>query len=112
MSWHQAQDECTKWGGNLVTIRSPYENTYFLNQLKGRSIREAWIGLNDEKVEGEFVWVSGAQNFFTNWNALTHEPSGGRSENCGEIITEKYWNGAWNDLPCGYQRNFVCERMV
>ena len=53
LSWHQAQDECVKWGGHLVTVRSPYENNYFVDQMKKRGMGITWIGINDEKVEGE-----------------------------------------------------------
>merc|ERR1712013_281528 len=103
LSWHQAQDECIKWGGHLVTVRSPYENNYFVDQMKKRKWREAWIGINDEKVEGEFVWVSGVQNFYTNWYA--GEPNGGRNENCGEIVLR---HGCWNDSVCRSHYNFIC----
>ena len=101
-----------KWGGDLVTIRSPYENTYLANQMTKRKMDRAWIGLNDEKVEGKFVWVSGVQNFYTNWHGETKEPNGGRRENCGETVAGYNWNGAWNDNICGIQNNFICEKMM
>ena len=74
-----------------------------------RKMDRAWIGLNDEKVEGEFAWVSGVQNFYTNWHGQTNEPNGGRRENCGTIVLA--WNGAWNDDTCGSPNDFICEKM-
>ena len=59
MSWHQAQDECIKWGGHLVTVRSPYENNYFVTFGHcSFALRKQLFRRSDEetKVEGSLDW--------------------------------------------------------
>ena len=85
--------------------------------MKERKIETAWIGLNDIRVEGQYVWVSGVQNSYINWRKIgpNPEPNGGRKENCGQIVelfNGYHWEGLWNDYTCGTQLNFICEKMV
>ena len=64
----------------------------------------AWIGLNDQASEGNFVWADADAATYRNWNASEPNDSGG--EDCVEMQT----TGVWNDLGCGdNSRSFVCE---
>jgi hypothetical protein len=69
-----------------------------------------WIGLNDQLVEGSFVWDHGEPN---NWNLFNlGEPNGGTRENCALIVTNSYdgsMYGSWVDSECGGTYSYVCE---
>ncbi|GEM_PF-5246874 len=66
MTWVQAEDEARSLGGHLATVSG--RNIAAVNELNnwfGATFRvddpgdELWIGLNDAKVSGKFVWSSG-----------------------------------------------------
>ena len=109
LAWSEANAECKKWGGNLLTIKSRVENDYFKKEMIRRNMGwEVWIGLTDEKEEGDFIWTSNEEGFYCNW--LEGEPNGGRAENCVHLIPSM--DGRWNDISCtpDVKANFVCER--
>ena len=64
MTWHEAEAFAVGLGGNLATVRSQFEHDWLLSIF---GFQELWIGLNDEAVEGSFVWSSGESVTFTNW---------------------------------------------
>ena len=56
MTWHEAEAFAVELGGNLATVRSQFEHDWLLSIFGNQ---ELWIGLNDQAVEGSFVWSSG-----------------------------------------------------
>ena len=66
------------------------------------------MGLTDEMVEGDWRWLgSGAHAYFTDW--LPGEPNSEHGgEDCVEFMSSN--NYGWNDEPCSYQFNPLCER--
>ncbi len=72
-----------------------------------------WIGLNDRKTEGRFVWVgSKTKMSFTYWHP--HNPDGkgrnklfGLEEDCVEIGGNDGFK--WNDNACSMKYYFLCE---
>ncbi|WP_411868981.1 lectin-like protein [Vulcanococcus limneticus] len=65
-TWTEGQAKAVSLGGNLVTINS-YEENQWLNQAYGQLHSSYWMGINDIKTEGMWVWVSGEQVDYTNW---------------------------------------------
>ena len=63
-----------------------------------------WIGLNDQAVEGTFVWQDGSTPNYTNWQS--GQPDQGSRANCG--LKSKN-DGRWKDGICGIPRKFVCS---
>ncbi|KAJ8320518.1 hypothetical protein KUTeg_002105, partial [Tegillarca granosa] len=49
-SWTYASEDCTKKGGNLVTIANMEEQNFIMNSLKHLRFfgTGVWIGLNDK----------------------------------------------------------------
>ena len=45
-TWDNAQDSCKNEGGNLVSIRDPFEQAY-VSLIKTGSISSEWIGLKN-----------------------------------------------------------------
>lgn len=101
-SWTEAEANSVALGGHLVTIEDEAENTWLAKVFRN-DVYNAYIGLNDEAVEGEWRWSSGINSSFFNWNS--NEPN-----NPGDTATSDYvlihilssheWygaNGTWND---------------
>ncbi len=66
LTWTQAEALAVSHGGHLATVRSAAENAW-LHQVFTPA--RFWIGLNDELVEGQWVWSSGESVAYTNWGA-------------------------------------------
>ncbi|KAL0961808.1 hypothetical protein UPYG_G00331960 [Umbra pygmaea] len=54
MKWTQSRDRCVSMGGHLVIITSQEEQTFLDSHTEGMT---HWIGLNDMKTEGRWLWV-------------------------------------------------------
>lgn len=98
-NWTQAEAfAVSNLGGHLATINDSDENEWVRVNILGfdATDRRGFIGLNDEAVEGNFVWSSGEPVTYTNWN--TGEPSNsGGTEDYAEMFGST--GGFWNDVP-------------
>lgn len=69
----------------------------------------SWIGGNDIETEGQFVWGHSITPFtFTNW-----EPENPDDKNYQIKIrdcVDIFYDGQWNDRPCDFLANFICEK--
>uniref|UniRef100_A0ACB8EJS7 Uncharacterized protein n=2 Tax=Sphaerodactylus townsendi TaxID=933632 RepID=A0ACB8EJS7_9SAUR len=93
MHWSSAKKFCEDRDGYLVSINDDIEQT-FLDSNKKASWY--WIGLNDMKSEGNFVWLDGSPLTYRHWS-LFQPDDHDTGEDCGMMKTD----GAWNDYPCG-----------
>ena len=67
---------------------------------------QAWIGLNDQKVEGKFEWIINHNSKYTNWyNGLPN----GYSNSYQDCVAIYYSDGSWWDSYCSVTYNFICE---
>jgi hypothetical protein len=57
-SWTASEAESVSLGGHLATINDASEDTWVFNTFAAPN-RMLWIGLNDVRSEGVFVWSSG-----------------------------------------------------
>lgn len=104
-TWRDAEAQAVKLGGHLATVRSKAEQDWIVNTFYGwggDTNRSLWIGLNDSRTEGQFVWTSGEPVTYTNWRS--GEPNDAFGD---EDYTEMMIDGAmrgqpdfgqWNDL--------------
>lgn len=100
MTGSQAQAFAQNLGANLVSIQSAQENQCILSSLNAiNQTGTIWIGLNDEAVEGTFVWYDQSPVTYTNWAPGEPNNQGG-SENCVQIYPGGTAPGTWNDLSC------------
>ena len=99
MTGSQAQAFAQNLGANLVSIQSLAENNCILTALNtlGQT-GTIWIGLNDEQVEGTFVWYDQSPVSYTNW--APGEPNNSGNEDCVQIYPGGSNPGTWNDLSC------------
>ncbi len=99
-----AQSTAASINGTLAVIDSPSLMSSLLGAMQEvNPTAQAYFGLNDITVEGNFVYPNGEPVIFTNWNA--GEPNNSGDEDCVEILT----NGLWNDIPCNTLRYAVYE---
>ena len=63
-----------------------------------------WIGVDDTKIEGTFVYGDNLPIIWNKWNI--EEPNGDRNENCVEFQGD---NGNWNDASCFIKNPSICE---
>ena len=106
-NYQQALDDAVAEGGHLFTPRSRMENAAGGGLVYGTS---AWIGLNDNAAEGDWVLIDGAGESvwsgmgtdaggtpvggnYHNWNGGGEPNNAGAGENGGQILS----NGRWND---------------
>ena len=105
--WNSANTACRSYGYELITIDDASENTFAVDEGISRGWTAnawvAWIGLNDQASEGSYVWSSGGGSGYTNWNS--GEPNNSGNEDCTELYTAY----TWNDLPCSYSLQYICE---
>ena len=103
-SWENAMAYSRLLGGHLVTVPDIATNAYLAERLLNESnAPSAWIGLNDIKVEGVYVWDSGAPLIYTNWsrwspNNNSNSPRDRRGED--HVCIQR--NYQWNDMN-GYE---------
>ncbi|KAI1887912.1 hypothetical protein AGOR_G00195370 [Albula goreensis] len=107
-TWSESRQYCKDRGGDLVTIKST-EKQVFLNGFMKRN--HFWIGLSDRGTEGTWKWVDGTALTKGYWKR--GEPNDADSaEDCATSEPETTPLNNWNDMPCGVNRHWVCERSV
>ncbi|KAK0136280.1 CD209 antigen-like protein D [Merluccius polli] len=101
-NWTASRDDCLERDADLAVINSREEQEFVSRQLGSYW---TWIGLSDGDTEGTWKWVDGTIMTSSFW--LSNQPNdAGRGQDC--VATG--WN-AWNDLPCGEQHRWICEKV-
>ena len=101
-TYDEAVSHCISISGILTEPRNDIEADQVWDFVNHKVV---WIGINDKDEENKFIYESNGQEAsFTRWS--THEPNGGRGENCAMTWTEV----GWNDGGCGGTLPFVCEK--
>ncbi|XP_053441977.1 mannose-binding protein C [Nycticebus coucang] len=91
---------CAQFQASVATPRNAKENTAIQNLAK----EETFLGITDERTEGQFMDLTGRTVTYTNWNE--GEPNNvGSQEHCTVLLKD----GRWNDIPCINSFLAVCE---
>jgi len=100
-NWTASQAEAVTLGGNLVTINDLAENNWVVSQFSnfGNVARALWIGLNDAKSEGAFVWASGEQVSYRNWGSGEPNNHLGLEDWVHIFPSTDFRFRRWNDAP-------------
>jgi serine/threonine protein kinase len=69
LSWKAAKTNCESLGGHLVVIDAIAENQFIAGLMSKAGALDAWIGITDEAVEGEWRTVTGQRQIYTNWSS-------------------------------------------
>lgn len=109
-TYQAAYDDCIAKGGTLSTPLKGDENDQLYDYVR-KSIgpeEPIWLGINDMVTDGNWVDMTGGGLRFKNWETeITHQPDGGRGQNCAALSTTA--NGKWFDENCRDQKASVCE---
>jgi hypothetical protein len=112
VTWHTAKKHAGQNNGYLVVITTPEENDFIIQLTKKATNSEGaevWIGLNDEKLEGDWRWVSGEKITFQNW--ASGEPNNHSYAVLGgsEHFVHTWKDGKWNDYSGDARIPFIVE---
>lgn len=109
-TFHSANDDCIAKGGTLSIPLSVDENDQLFAYVRQTIGPEGyiWLGINDILMEGQWIDQTGSTQRFKNWESeITHQPDGGRSQNCA--ILSSTANGKWFDEDCRAEKASVCQ---
>ncbi len=103
LTFFQATFACQIKGEYLATLTSAEELAVVSKQLKGA---EVWIGGQDVKQEGSFVWENGEPWTYAPWK--TGEPGDhADQDDCVELTDEP---PRFDDEDCNKKQGYLCER--
>ncbi|KAK1889721.1 Macrophage mannose receptor 1 [Dissostichus eleginoides] len=102
LTWYEAQSFCRLKYTDLATVNNMSDKKDLVNTL-GSHVTYIWIGLRRGNTH-RWMWSDGrGPAHYTRWNVGEPNTNKG-SEPCGEMTV----GGRWNDIPCGYERDFAC----
>ena len=101
-TWLTAESNCSEMNSDLVTVRNQEENVFIQHRhFSDRS----WIGLNDRRAEGSFVWTTKEISSFRFW--APKQPNNWNNEDCVHTLGVRH-GYTWNDVPCDNCFKFTC----
>ncbi|XP_013397759.1 uncharacterized protein LOC106164412 [Lingula anatina] len=107
-SWSEADYECSRLNGKLITLHSEDETSFVVAHFSVKTTGSSWGGLVKD-LKGGWGWKSGEPLDYVNWNDGEpndyRAPDSDERENCMELVR----SGKWNDLNCFNKRGYVCK---
>jgi cysteine-rich repeat protein len=101
--WQSAEDACVARGGHLAAISSQGEFDLVDQQDLSDDV---WLGGTDAANEGTWLWTNGEPWGFTHWDGGEPSNTGG---NGGEDCLIERPDTTWNDDPCSFSKDYLCE---
>jgi hypothetical protein len=124
VSWSAARADCQNRGGDLASIHSATDTTDVKAAIRNaglppvnlaRTNPGVWIGLNDAKSEGTWVWSDDSSHKYRNW--IPNNPNDwGNNEDAAVVLSD----GRWNDVHLSGQTpntqgweatGYVCQQL-
>ncbi|XP_029441205.1 C-type lectin domain family 11 member A [Rhinatrema bivittatum] len=110
-SYAAAQQLCHGRGGSLAMPADQQEYAalaQYVHDALSPFNWPVWIGINDQRSEGMYLYESGHRVSFFNWykDHLVTQPNGGTVENCISVSSD---DGKWWDNDCSRRMYYVCE---
>ncbi|XP_061145851.1 C-type mannose receptor 2-like [Syngnathus typhle] len=99
-TWQQAQDNCQRLHGNLISITN-YEEQRFVHGY-AMSLPSLWLGADVSTTEDDAQWSDGSP--FTYIHSSADDAEGGK---CLSLITD---SGDWKHNTCDEKRSYVCKK--
>jgi hypothetical protein len=117
--FHEAEKFARGLFGHLATINDAAENEWVRQNLVLPGIPQfaAYIGLNDEAVEGVFTWISTEASTYTNWAPGAPRGPGSEFYDFAMMAPDGLWGPAGNidavaivEVPCTGDLNDDAKR--
>ncbi|XP_051992563.1 CD209 antigen-like protein C [Xyrauchen texanus] len=113
-SWQESQSYCKRNGGHLAIIHTAEEQSFIWNLLPRGHWNAYWIGVSDDKAEGDWYWVDGTKLDGGFWEE--GEPNNHIDEDCGYMvkteILSRVATKSWYDAPCFMSWPWICEKVT
>ena len=111
LSFEDAANHCNTLGGKLFEPQNlaTYEKVYEIAKKFGTL---GWIGIEDLKHEGEFVYHSTQKAIsFSQWRSTQPDNNSYYGyEHCAELYWFRNRGGQWNDGNCDNEYKSICEK--
>jgi hypothetical protein len=105
LPWEEAQLACLELGWQLATPADDEQQEGLWRYAQPLE-HVFWLGLSDREVEGQWVWIDGADVAYGNWDYGEPNDYGYYGEDCAAIRG----TGAWDDRHCEEAYGLACER--
>ncbi|KAM5236484.1 mannose-binding protein A-like [Ctenodactylus gundi] len=100
MPFHKVKALCAELQATVATPKNAEEN----RAVQDVAQHTAYLGITDEAMEGQFMYVTGGRLAYSNWKQ--QEPNDFKSgEDCVVILKD----GLWNDISCSSSHEAICE---
>jgi len=112
LNFNDAEKFCNAKGGHLASAQTKADFQEIANIAKKGQGKAIWIGLNDQRQEGVYMWTDGAKYNRFALDFIEGEPNNwGSGEDC---IAFRGDTGDYrlNDFPCAEKFPFICEDRV
>ncbi|XP_046840736.1 lectin-like isoform X1 [Xenia sp. Carnegie-2017] len=110
--WLNARQYCLDKGADLAVPFSKANNDYLYSIMSKKGINKTFIGLfkTAPGLGSKFYKTDGHIQDFFYWGNMQPCNLGG-NEDCVEMIASDpfYTGGIHNDVPCSYERHFICH---
>ncbi|XP_060069290.1 lithostathine-1-beta-like [Ylistrum balloti] len=121
-NWDDARKDCNKRSGNLVQVVNQDIQDFIVKTLRDVlhwDRHGVWIGATDKDVEQKWMWVTGQELTWSNWqpgegpqhtDGFLFVPSH-HSEDCAQIRLDDPL-GRWHDYRCdgvGIHYSYICQ---
>uniref|UniRef100_UPI0037E779BD CD209 antigen-like protein E n=1 Tax=Semicossyphus pulcher TaxID=241346 RepID=UPI0037E779BD len=107
-SWQESREDCQQRGADLLIINSKEEQVC-IHDFSRKFHKLMWIGLTQRQSRGIWKWVDGTLLTKSYWGPGEPNSYQGKTEDCAEIKLHDNEN-SWNDIPCGDQNFWICEK--
>ena len=102
-----AEKFCNDRGGHLAVITSDDLNDRLYDLCLESGVNTAIFGYSDEKIEGNWEWVTDKQPSYTNWGVA--EPNADADEEDCAIFSTSEANGKWKYLERLSKYNYLYD---
>ncbi|XP_049459415.1 macrophage mannose receptor 1 [Epinephelus fuscoguttatus] len=105
-NWDDAEAHCMKEQAHLASFHSQEELSFLIAHMPG----EAWVGLRDVAVEGQWVYSDGTPADLLPWGP--NQPDNwADNEDCAHLTGMTHSHpGTLNDIYCTYTKEFICKK--
>ena len=101
--WNNAVELCSEMGGHLATVANANEQEFVRTLVNGFG-DTSWLGGSDYEEEGTWIWITGEEWNYTNWDPGEPNNQGGNQD-----YLCIYTNGRWDDGSNGSVMPYICE---